>query len=123
MMLDPLVGAVCSPPEISQMTDEMLIAQEKWLPQYRAVMPEVKRRFASEPRLGTRPTTGAARLKLRSVDEVRQERLGQKPAAADGKAEPPRKKPAPSPAARAVESRPAAITVRPARPAPRIVRR
>lgn len=29
------IGAVCNPPEIDQMTDEMLIAGEKWLPQYK----------------------------------------------------------------------------------------
>ena len=34
MMLDPLVGAVCNPPEISQLVDEMLTAQARWLPQY-----------------------------------------------------------------------------------------
>ena len=34
MMMDPLVGAVCDPPEIWQMVDEMLVAQAKWLPQY-----------------------------------------------------------------------------------------
>ncbi len=35
MMMDPLTGAVCNPPEIAQMTKEMLLAQEKWLPQYK----------------------------------------------------------------------------------------
>jgi alpha-galactosidase len=34
MLLDPLVGAVCNPPEVWAMTDEMLKAQSKWLPQY-----------------------------------------------------------------------------------------
>ena len=34
MMMDPLVGAVCTTPEISRMTDELLAAQAKWLPQY-----------------------------------------------------------------------------------------
>ena len=34
MMMDPLVGAVCNPKEIWQMVDEMLVAQEQWLPQY-----------------------------------------------------------------------------------------
>ena len=34
MMMDPLVGAVCNPKEIWQMVDEMLVAQEEWLPQY-----------------------------------------------------------------------------------------
>ena len=35
MLHDPLVGAVCNPAEVWQMTDEMLVAQAQWLPQYR----------------------------------------------------------------------------------------
>lgn len=34
MLHDPLVGAVCNPAEVWQMTDEMLAAQAQWLPQY-----------------------------------------------------------------------------------------
>ena len=30
---DPLVGAICSPDEVWQMVDEMLVAQARWLPQ------------------------------------------------------------------------------------------
>ena len=33
--MDPLTGAVCNPPEVWQMIDEMLVAQEQWLPQYK----------------------------------------------------------------------------------------
>lgn len=43
MLMDPLTGAVCNPPEIWKMTDEMLIAQEEWLPQYKHVMKEIKK--------------------------------------------------------------------------------
>ncbi|HZG58009.1 alpha-glucosidase/alpha-galactosidase, partial [Paenibacillus sp.] len=39
-MMDPLVGAVCNPKEIWQMVDEMLVAQEKWLPQYGGAIAE-----------------------------------------------------------------------------------
>lgn len=35
MLLDPLVGAVCNPPEVWAMADEMLKAQAQWLPQYK----------------------------------------------------------------------------------------
>ena len=34
MLHDPLTAAVCNPVEIWQLTDEMLVAQAKWLPQY-----------------------------------------------------------------------------------------
>ncbi|MDR0553412.1 MAG: alpha-glucosidase/alpha-galactosidase [Treponema sp.] len=34
MLLDPLTGAVCSPPEVWAMADEMLKAEAQWLPQY-----------------------------------------------------------------------------------------
>jgi len=45
MMLDPLVGAVCTTAEISRMTDEMLVAEAEWLPQYAAVIPEARKRL------------------------------------------------------------------------------
>ncbi|MDR0582799.1 MAG: alpha-glucosidase/alpha-galactosidase, partial [Treponema sp.] len=35
MLLDPLVGAVCNPPEVWAMADEMLKAEAQWLPQYK----------------------------------------------------------------------------------------
>ncbi|MCL2722062.1 MAG: alpha-glucosidase/alpha-galactosidase [Treponema sp.] len=35
MLLDPLVGAVCNPPEVWKMADEMLKAESAWLPQYK----------------------------------------------------------------------------------------
>lgn len=33
-LLDPLTGAVCNPPEVWRMIDEMLFAEKEWLPQY-----------------------------------------------------------------------------------------
>ena len=74
MMLDPLVGAVCDPNEISQMTDEMLVAQGRWLPQYKREIPKAKKRLASEIRLGTRKTKGAARLKTKTVAQMKRDR-------------------------------------------------
>ncbi|MCC5843440.1 MAG: hypothetical protein JJU05_04235 [Verrucomicrobia bacterium] len=71
MLMDPLTSAVCMPNEISQMTDEMLIAQAQWLQQYAGEIPAAKSRFSSEKRLGTRSTRGAARLKTKSVDDMR----------------------------------------------------
>jgi alpha-galactosidase len=71
MMLDPLVGAVCNPPEVWQMVDELLVAQAKWLPQYKGAIPKAKARLASEKRLGTKKTQGAARVKTKSVAEMR----------------------------------------------------
>ncbi len=63
MMLDPLVGAVCTTPEISRLTDEMLVAQARWLPQYRREIPAARRRLAAEPcpaaRAGGRPRNTA----------------------------------------------------------------
>ncbi len=52
MMLDPLTGAVCDPEDISQMTDEMLVAQAEWLPQYRKAIPAAKQRLAAAKRSG-----------------------------------------------------------------------
>jgi alpha-galactosidase len=70
-MLDPLTGAVCDPNEISQMVDEMLVAQARWLPQYKREIPKARKRLAAEKPLGTRTTKGAARIKTKTVDEMR----------------------------------------------------
>jgi alpha-galactosidase len=72
MMMDPLVGAVCTTPEISQMTDEMLIAEAQWLPQYQDEISAAKQRFDSELRLGTKSTQGAARVKVKTVAEMQE---------------------------------------------------
>jgi alpha-galactosidase len=53
------------------MTDEMLVAQAAWLPQYAAAIPAASARFASEKKLGTGSTKGAARLKTKTVAEMR----------------------------------------------------
>ncbi len=61
MMMDPLVGAVCTTPEISQMVDEMLVAEAQWLPQYADEIPAAQERLRSEKRLGKKQAHGAAR--------------------------------------------------------------
>ncbi len=75
MMMDPLTGAVCDPEEISQMTDEMLVAGAKWLPQYAHEIPKARNRLADAKRkglyLGTRSTKGAARLHTKTIDEMK----------------------------------------------------
>lgn len=73
-MMDPLVGAVCNPNEIWQMVDEMLVAQEQWLPQYESAAAEAKRRLADGPLLPTRNYAGAARLKTKTVEEMQRDR-------------------------------------------------
>jgi len=74
MMMDPLTGAVCNPKEIWQMADEFLVAQEKWLPQYGPAIEEAKKRLASGNLIPTKDFAGAARLPVRSVEEMRQNR-------------------------------------------------
>ena len=49
MLHDPLVGAVCTPDEVWQMVDEMLVAQAAWLPQYAEAIDGAKRRLAATP--------------------------------------------------------------------------
>jgi alpha-galactosidase len=70
---DPLTAAVCNPPEIWQMVDEMLVAEAKWLPQYRSngATAAAKRRLAKGPRIRTRAWRGAARLHVKTVAEVK----------------------------------------------------
>ncbi|MEE8397884.1 MAG: hypothetical protein V3S89_02685, partial [Desulfobacterales bacterium] len=69
-MMDPLTGAVCNADEICQMVDEMLVAQARWLPQYKAAIPRARRRLKNEKPLGTRKTRGAARLRTKTVAEM-----------------------------------------------------
>ena len=74
MMLDPLTGAVCDPHEIWQMTDEMLVAQSKWLSQYGKSIPAARKRLAAAKPLGTRKTKGAARLQTKTTAQMRRDR-------------------------------------------------
>lgn len=73
-MMDPLVGAVCNPKEIWQMVDEMLVAQQKWLPQYSDAIEKAAKRLAVGKLIPTRDYEGAARLKVKTVDEMKQNR-------------------------------------------------
>lgn len=78
MLHDPLVGAVCNPEEVWQMTDEMLVAQARWLPQYASEIPAAQARLAQAERDGTRvrliETRGAARLHTKTVEEMAADR-------------------------------------------------
>lgn len=77
MLHDPLVGAVCDPEEVWQMTDEMLVAQAQWLPQYASKIPAAKARLDAAVANGTRIRThnyqGAARLHVKTVEEMAQD--------------------------------------------------
>jgi alpha-galactosidase len=70
---DPLVGAICTPEEVWQMVDEMLIAQAEWLPQYAHAVDGAKERL-SRATVKTRDWKGAASRPVRTVDELRAER-------------------------------------------------
>ena len=74
MLHDPLVGAVCNPEEVWQMTDEMLVAQAEWLPQYAGEIKAAARRLDEAEANGTRvklvETEGAARLHTATVEEM-----------------------------------------------------
>ena len=75
MLLDPLTGAVCNPPEVWQLVDDMLIEQAAWLPQYTTAIAEAKERRANSARLPTREGyQGAARQKTRTVKEMAEDR-------------------------------------------------
>jgi alpha-galactosidase len=74
MMMDPLVGAVCNPPEIWQLVDEMLVAQAQWLPQFEEAIEKAKVRLASENLIPTKEYKGAARLKIKTIEEMEQNR-------------------------------------------------
>jgi alpha-galactosidase len=80
MLHDPLVGAVCNPEEVWQMTDEMLVAQAEWLPQFAAEISAARTRLEQAEANGTRVRTheyqGAARLHTRTVEEMAHDEAG-----------------------------------------------
>ena len=73
MMMDPLVGAVCNPPEIWQLVDEMLVAQARWLPQYKRAIAAARRRLGSGRRIPTKRHKGV-RFPGKSAKKVRRGR-------------------------------------------------
>ena len=65
--MDPLTGAVCNPPEVWQMIDEMLVAQ----PQYKEGIAQAKENLAKGNLIPTKEGyKGAVRLKEKTVEEV-----------------------------------------------------
>jgi alpha-galactosidase len=75
MLHDPLVAAVCDPEEIWQMTDHLLVAQREWLPNYsKAAIDACAARLKAHEAAGTRvkliKTEGAARLHIKTVEEM-----------------------------------------------------
>ncbi len=74
MLMDPLTAAVCTPPEIMQLVDEMLVEEAQWLPQYASEIPAAKARLA-EHRIKTKDGyRGAARLHMKTVEEMSADR-------------------------------------------------
>lgn len=75
-LMDPLTGAVCNPPEVWQMVDEMVLAQAQWLPQYRKHLPEIQKRLASKNLIPKNVGyQGAVRLPEKSLEEIAAERF------------------------------------------------
>lgn len=89
VLLDPLVGAVCDPPEVWQLVDEMLVAGEPWLPQYAAAIAAAKTHLAHGRPIPTRAGyVGAARQHVKNIDEQRaQKAASQRNAEAADKAQ------------------------------------
>jgi alpha-galactosidase len=53
------------------MVDEMVVAQAQWLPQFADAVPAARERMAKST-VKTRDWEGAARKKVRSVEELRE---------------------------------------------------
>ena len=71
-MMDPLTGAVCTPDEIIQMVDEMLVAGAEWLPQYAKEIERAKKRLENKT-VPYRPVKGFS-LKEKTVEEMAEEK-------------------------------------------------
>jgi len=63
MLHDPLVAAVCNPPEVWQMTDEMLVAQAEWLPNYKKSEINAATKRLDAGKIKTRKWKGTSRKK------------------------------------------------------------
>lgn len=74
MLHDPLTGAVLNPPEIWQLVDEMLVAQEKWLPQYRDSIPGARERLRTPIEVRSAELSAETRKRARSIEELRKAR-------------------------------------------------
>jgi alpha-galactosidase len=82
---DPLVGAICTPEEVWQMVDEMLVAQAPWLPQYAGAIDGARQRLTRKT-VKTRDWQGAARLEVRPIEAMRSENAKRKEVEAARKA-------------------------------------
>jgi alpha-galactosidase len=71
-MMDPLTGAVCIPDEIKMMVDEMLVAGEQWLPQYKKEIANAKKRLKAS-KLELHPVKGFT-LRTKTVEEMATEK-------------------------------------------------
>ena len=71
-MMDPLTGAVCTPDEIIQMVDEMLVAGAEWLPQYAEEIEMAKKRLENKS-VPYRTVKGFT-LKEKSIEEMAEEK-------------------------------------------------
>ncbi len=78
MLLDPLTGAVLNPKEVWQLTDEMLVEEAEWLPQYADEIERAKARINDAKSCGTyiEKTTCISENKLpeKTVEEMNQEK-------------------------------------------------
>jgi len=70
MLLDPLTSAVLYPNEIYQMVDEMLVSQEKWLPQYKEEIKAAKIRLKENYEEPNKKISTNTFIKRRSVEEL-----------------------------------------------------
>ena len=71
---DPLVGAICTPEEVWQMVDEMVVAQAEWLPQYAHAIDGARDRL-SRATVKTREWKGVASRPVRPLEQIRAERM------------------------------------------------
>jgi len=78
MLMDPLTGAILNPVEVWQLTDEMLIEEAKWLPQYAKEIEMAKMRIEESKQNGTYitkpPYISENMLKEKTLEEMEKER-------------------------------------------------
>ena len=71
VLQDPLVSTICSTQEVWQMIDEMLVAQAKWLPQYKGAIKKIKKNLSKQSKSNYKKSVTGIKKKTSSRSKKR----------------------------------------------------
>ena len=71
VLQDPLVSTICSSDEVWQMIDEMLLAQEKWLPQYKSKIKKIRQNLSTNSKRNYSKSVKGVKKKTKKITTKR----------------------------------------------------